>query len=66
MEDQQFRPGWDANCVQPVIAHYDAQTDDDEARAIEDAKLQDGMTRMVVPTGLVDKVRALIDHQTGS
>lgn len=63
MSDPHFPPGWDAERVQKVIDHYDAQTEDDQAMEIEDAMKQEGITWMAVPTELVDKVRALIARE---
>ena len=63
MQEQRFPPGWDAQRVADLIAHYDAQTEDDEAQEIEDALLEDGVTWMAIPIELVDKVRALIARE---
>jgi hypothetical protein len=66
MTQQEFPPGWNAKRVQEVIARYDAQTEDEEAREIEDAIEQKGLTWIAVPSALVDKVRALIAREQGN
>ena len=63
MADQKFPAGWDEERVRRVIEHYDAQTEEEQAREIEDAFEQEGMTWIAVPTGLVTKVRALIARE---
>ena len=60
MNEQRFPPGWDAERVQRVLAHYENQTDE-EALAEDEAALEtEGQTVMVVPTELVPEIRALI------
>ena len=41
MDQNKYPAGWDAKRVQKIIAHYDAQTQDEEAQEIEDAIGQD-------------------------
>lgn len=57
---QQFPAGWDDARVKDVIAHYDAQTDDEQADEIETALGADRVTMIAVPVELADEVRALI------
>lgn len=57
---QKFPPGWDDSRVRDVIAHYDAQTEDDQADEIEAALDEENVTMMAVPTELVPEVRALL------
>ena len=66
MSEQKFPPGWDEKRVQDVIAHYDAQTEDEQAQEIEDALEQEGITWIAIPSALVDKVRALIAREQGA
>ena len=55
-----FPPGWDEARVQRVIAHYEAQTED-EALAEDEAAFEDtSHTVMVIPNDLVPAVRALL------
>ena len=64
MKQSQFPPGWDDKQVQKVIAHYEAQTEE-EAVAEDEAAFEDQtQTVMEIPTELVPLVRELIaKHQ---
>ena len=64
MKQSQFPPGWDDKQVQKVIAHYEAQTEE-EAVAEDEAAFEDQtQTVMEIPTELVQMVRELIaKHQ---
>jgi hypothetical protein len=63
---QKFPPGWTAQKVQAVIAHYDRQTDEEGAAEIEGAP-QVTETWMSVPTELVGVVTRLIEqHEHGT
>ena len=64
MKQSQFPPGWDDKQVQKVIAHYEAQTEE-EAVAEDEAAFEDQtQTIMEIPTELVPMVRELIaKHQ---
>ena len=60
MKQGSFPSGWDEDRVREVLAHYEAQTED-EAVAEDEAAFEDqSQTFMVIPTALVPKVRALI------
>jgi hypothetical protein len=65
MKQSQFPPGWNERRVQNVIAHYEAQTE--EEAAVEDqAALKDQtQTLMEIPTELVPIVRELIAKHHG-
>ncbi len=59
-EVNRFPPGWDEARVQRVIAHYEAQTED-EAVAEDEAAFDDkSQTVMVIPNSLVPAVRELL------
>ena len=60
MNEQKFPPGWDEARVRELIAHYDAQTEDEQAEEIEAALEADGVVMIAVPAELADEVRALI------
>jgi len=64
MKQSQFPPSWDDKQVQKVIAHYEAQTEE-EAVAEDEAAFEDQtQTVMEIPTELVPIVRELIaKHQ---
>jgi hypothetical protein len=55
-----FPPGWDAARVQRVMAHYEAQSEDEAVAEDEAAAEGDAETLMGVPTELVPTVRELI------
>ena len=60
MKQSKFPPGWDEQRVREVLAHYEAQSED-EAVAEDEAALESpGQTVMEVPTDLVPTVRELI------
>jgi hypothetical protein len=59
-EPQKFPPGWDESRVRDVLAHYEGQTEDNQAAEIEAALDAAGVTMIAVPTELADEVRALI------
>lgn len=60
MNQNDFPPGWDAERVGRVLAHYEAQTDL-QAVAEDEAGVEDPtQTLMSVPTDLVPAVRELI------
>jgi type II secretory pathway component PulC len=60
MKQNDFPPGWDAERVARVIAHYETQTDD-EAVAEDEASFEaPAETVMSVPTELVPAIRELI------
>ncbi|HZO26330.1 MAG TPA: hypothetical protein VFH48_10120 [Chloroflexota bacterium] len=67
MSNDSLPAGWDEQRVQRVLAHYEAQTEDEAAdedeRALEDAS----QTVMEIPRELVPAVRELIaKHQARS
>jgi len=65
MKQIKFPPGWDEQRVRKVIAHYEAQTED-EAVAEDEAMLHDQtQTVMEIPTELVPAVRELIAKHHG-
>ena len=59
-EPQKFPAGWDEDHVRDVLAHYEGQTEDEQAAEIEAALNAEGITMIAVPTELADEVLALI------
>ena len=58
--ENRFPPGWDAERVDRVLAHYESQTPE-EAVAEDEATFEDvTQTTMEVPTALVPAIRELI------
>ena len=60
MKEPKYPPGWDEERVRQVIAHYDAQTEDEQFAEIEAAREAEDVTLIAVPTELVPEVRALL------
>jgi hypothetical protein len=60
MKEPKYPPGWDEERVRQVIAHYDAQTEDEQFAEIEAAREAEDVTLIAVPTELVPDVRALL------
>jgi hypothetical protein len=56
---QKLPKGWTEAKIKKVIAHYENQTDDQQAADIE-ASPEMEVTMMEIPTKLVPKVRALL------
>lgn len=59
-ESQKFPVGWDEARVKDVLAHYENQTEDEQADEIERSLQSEGMTLIAVPRELVDEVRSLV------
>jgi len=60
MKQSKFPPGWDAERVDKVLAHYESQSEE-EAVAEDEATLETiGQTVIEVPTEIVPAVRELI------
>jgi hypothetical protein len=60
MSENKFPPGWNAERVREVIAHYETETEDEQFAEIEAAYETEAVTMMAVPTELEPEVRALI------
>lgn len=56
----EFPPGWDAERVKRVLAHYEDQSADRAAAEDDAAFKSPGQTVIVVPSNLAAVVRALI------
>jgi hypothetical protein len=63
---QQFPPSWSEKRVREVIAHYDNQTEEEQAAEIEAACQAENVTLVAVPTELVTEVLALIARKRGA
>ncbi len=59
-ESQKLPTGWDESRVREVLAHYENQTEDQQADEIEAALDTEGITMIAVPNELAEEVRALI------
>ena len=64
MSENKFPSGWDDERVRLVLAHYQAQSED-EALVEDEAGVESSETVMNVPYDLVPKVRELIAKRRG-
>ena len=60
MKKQKYPPGWNEKRVRKVIAHYENQTEEEQAAEIEAAIKAENITMVAVPTPLVPKVLTFI------
>src|SRR5437773_1364107 len=60
---QQYPAGWNETRVRKLAAHYDNQSEDEQAAEIEAALQAEGHTLVVVPTALVPDVIKLISKR---
>ena len=63
MKKQKFPSGWNEKRVRAVIAHYENQTEEEQAAEIEAAIKAENITMVAVPTALVPKVLTLIQRR---
>jgi len=62
-QPQKLPAGWSEEQIRNVAAHYDQQSEEDEADEIEVAISDEKVTFVAVPLDLVDEVRALISRR---
>ncbi len=64
MTEPKFPPGWDADRVQRLIAHYEAL--DAESQVAEDEAALDlqGQTTVVVPVEFMPAIRQMLSQKT--
>ena len=60
MKESGYPPGWDAERVKRVLAHYESQSEEEAVGEDEAAFEASGQTVMEVPTELVPAIRELI------
>jgi hypothetical protein len=59
MTNQHFPPGWDEERVRRVLAHYEAQTEE-EAVAEDESAFEKGQTVIEVPAELMPVIREVL------
>ncbi len=65
MKQSKFPPGWDAERVKKVLAHYESQSEEEAVAEDEGAFAAMVQTVMEVPTEIVPAIRELIaKHKT--
>lgn len=60
MKRNRYPAGWNKKRVERVLAHYEAQTEEEAVAEDEAAYETAGQTTMTIPTELVPKVRELL------
>jgi len=60
VKQSEFPPGWDAERVRRVLAHYESQSEEEAVAEDEAAFETKGQTVMEVPSELVPMIRELI------
>jgi len=60
MKQSGFPPGWDAERVKGVLAHYESQSEEEAVAEDEAAFETRGQTVMEVPAEIVPAIRELI------
>ena len=66
MNEQKFPPGWDAERVRRLIAHYDALDEEQQVAEDEAAQEQPGQTTVVVPVEFMPTIREMLAHRSGA
>ena len=61
MSEQKFPPGWDAERVKRVLAHYEGLSEEEQATEDEEAaQEQTGQAVIAVPEELLPAIRQLL------
>ncbi len=63
MNETKFPPGWDAERVRRLIAHYDALDEEHQVAEDEAAQEQPNQTTVVVPVDLMPAIREMLAHR---
>jgi hypothetical protein len=64
MKRNRFPKGWNELRVRKLLAHYEAQTENEAVAEDEAASHLRGQTVMIVPKGLVPEITRLIERRT--
>ena len=65
MSEEKFPPGWDADRVRRLIAHYDALDEDQQVAEDEAAQEQPSQTTVVVPIEFMPAIRQMFARKGG-
>jgi hypothetical protein len=65
MNEEKFPPGWDAERVRRLIAHYDALDEEQEVAEDEAAQEQPSQTTVVVPVEFMPAIRQMLAQKSG-
>jgi len=66
MSEVKFPPGWDADRVERLIAHYDALDEAQQVAEDEAAQEQPSQTTVVVPVEFMPAIRQMFAQKGGS
>lgn len=66
MSQEKFPPGWDAERVRRVIAHYDALDEEHQVAEDEAAQEQPSQTTVVVPVEFMPAIRQMLAEKSTS
>jgi hypothetical protein len=66
MKQSKFPPGWNESRVQNVLAHYEAQTEEESVAEDEAAFENPDQTFIEIPNELLPKVRELIARRNSA
>ena len=66
MSQTQFPPGWDAERVRRLIAHYDAVDEEQQVAEDEAVQEQPGQTTVVVPIEFMPAIRQMFAQRSGN
>lgn len=66
MKQSKFPPGWNESRVQNVLAHYEAQTEEEAVAEDEAAFENPDQTFIEIPNELLPKVRELIARRNST
>ncbi len=66
MKKQRLPKGWTEKQIRDLAEYHDRQTEEEQAKEIEDAIAAKDRTLMVVPTKLVPEIQALISRKLGA
>ena len=64
--EEKFPPGWDAERVRRLIAHYDALDQEQQVAEDEAAQEQPSQTTVVVPIEFMPAIRQMFAQKSGS
>ncbi len=64
--EEKFPPGWDAERVRRLIAHYDALDEAEQVAEDEAAQEQPSQTTVVVPVEFMPAIRQMFAQKSGN
>ncbi|MFZ1932799.1 MAG: hypothetical protein WCB27_11255 [Thermoguttaceae bacterium] len=65
-QQEKFPPGWDAERVRRLIAHYDTLDEEQQVAEDEAAQEQPSQTTVVVPVEFMPAIRQMFAQRSGN